>query len=64
MSPIWDRLQNVHDGLLTRIYTEQISARLPSGRDLDSCVFRQPVCVRAFLPGHLTGKHARLAGKT
>jgi hypothetical protein len=64
LSPIWDRLQNVHDGLRTRIYTEQISASLQSGRDLDSCVFRQPVCVRAFLPEHLTGKHARLAGKT
>ncbi len=40
MSPIWDRLQNVHDGLRTRIYTVQISASLQSGRDLDSCVFQ------------------------
>lgn len=37
---------------------------LAVGRGLDSCVFRQPVFVQAFLPEHLTGKHARLAGKT
>jgi hypothetical protein len=64
LSPIWDRLQNVYGSLLTGIYTEQISASLQVRRDLDSCIFRQPVCVRTFLPEHLTGKYARLAGKT
>jgi len=64
LSPIWDRLQNVYGSLLTGIYTEQISASLQVGRDLDLRVFTQLVCVRTFLPEHLTGKHARLAGKT
>jgi hypothetical protein len=54
LSPFRDRLQNVYDRLRTRIYTEQISASLQFGRGLDSCVFRQPVYVRAFLRHDLT----------
>jgi hypothetical protein len=47
------QVTSVYDGLRTRIYTEQISASLQCGRGLDSCVFRQPVGVQAFLPQDL-----------
>jgi hypothetical protein len=48
LSPIWDRLHNVYDGLRTRIYTEQISAGLQFGSDLDSCDFQTPRAYEHF----------------
>src|ERR1019366_850717 len=62
--PDLGQVTNVYDGLRTRIYTEQIPARLQCGRGLDSCVFRRAGLRTSISAARPDAQHARLAGKT